>query len=299
MEIVFLGTTAALPTRERNHPAIALLYGGEVILWDCGEGTQRQLVRGKVNFMRISRVFITHLHGDHFLGLPGLIQSMAFSGREKPLEVYGPKGTIELMKAILGLGYYTLGFEVRVEELEEGGVVEGEGYRVEALGVQHSVPTLALVFEEVKGRRFLREKAEALGIPPGPMYKKLQHGESVEYRGKMISPSQVLGERKEGFKVVYSSDTRPLKKISERVEGSVLIHDSTFSAEMEDKALTNLHSTAREAARVAREGGAKALYLTHISPRFRGSSALEKEAREIFPNSYLARDLLRVNLRGL
>jgi len=299
MEIVFLGTTAAVPTKERNHSAIALLYRGEVILWDCGEGTQRQLIKAKVNYMRISKIFITHLHADHFLGIPGLIQTMGFSGRDKPLKIFGPEGIEDLMENILSLGFYEKSFEIEVKELEEGVVVEEKDYAIETFEVKHSVPAFGLLFREKKGRKFLREKAEALGIPPGPLYKRLHRGESVEFEGRIITPDMVLGEPKEGFKVLYTGDTRPLEKILEKSRGAVLIHDSTFSGELEDNARENLHSTAREAAETAKKAGAKALYLTHISPRYKEAELLEAEAREIFQKSFVARDLMRVNLHSL
>lgn len=299
MEIVFLGTTAAMPTAQRGHPAIALCYRGEVILWDCGESAQRQLIKAKVNFMRTTKIFITHMHADHFLGLSGLIQSMAFSGREKPLMIYGPRGITVLMEHILKLGYFDLGFDVRVRELKQKHVVEGEGYEIEPFRVSHSVNTFGLVFREKKGREFLRHRAEELGIPPGPLYKRLQMGQSVEFGGRVISPEEVLGEQKEGFKVVYTSDTRPLKKVVRKARGAVLIHDATFDAELGKKAEEKLHSTAREAAEVARDAGAKALYMTHISPRYRGKEPLESQAREVFPNSYVAEDFMRVDLKEL
>lgn len=297
MEIVFLGTTAAVPTRERNHPAIALLYGGEVILWDCGEGTQRQLIRAGVNFMRVSKIFITHLHGDHFLGLPGLIQTFGFMGREKKLLIFGPPGIEQLASAILSLGYYEREFEIEVRELSSGVVWEEKSYAIEAFEVKHSAKTFGLIFREKKPRRFLRERAEALGIPPGPLYKKLQMGESVLWNGRVITPEMVLGEPKKGFKVVYTSDTRGLEIVAELAKEAVVIHDSTFSEEHRDKAEENLHSTAKEAAEIAKKANARALFLTHISPRYKDPSPLLKEAREVFERSYIAEDLMRVNLR--
>ncbi len=296
MEIVFLGTTAAVPTKERNHPAIALLYQGEVILWDCGEGTQRQLIKAGVNFMRISKIFITHLHGDHFLGLPGLIQTFGFMGREKELLIFGPPGIEQLVRAILSLGYYEREFDIEVRELTPGVVWEEKSYAIEAFEVKHSAKTFGLLFREKKPRRFLREKAEALGIPPGPLYKRLQMGESVVWNGRVITPDMVLGEPKKGFRIVYTSDTRVVD-IADLAQEAVIIHDSTFSEEHIDKAEENLHSTAKEAAEIAKKSNAKALFLTHISPRYKDPNPLLKEAKEIFEPSYLAEDLMRVNLR--
>ncbi len=299
MELVFLGTTAAVPTAQRAHPGIALCYRDEVLLWDCGEGTQRQLILAKVNFMRITRVFITHLHGDHFLGLPGLLQTLGFQGRERRLHIYGPPGIEELVERVLSLGEFELEYEIEVERLAPGMRVKGSGYEVEAFEVEHGTPAFGLAFRELKGRRFLREKAEALGIPPGPLYKRLQRGERVVFQGRVVEPEEVLGEEKRGFRVTYSGDTRPVDATAERAGDAVLIHDSTFDAGEAEKARSRMHSTCTEAARVAREGGAKMLFLTHISPRYRDAGVLEAQAREVFPESHVARDLLRVDLLAL
>jgi len=296
MKVVFLGTTAAIPTAKRAHSAIALQYEGEVILWDCGEGVQRQLISSGISYMRISKIFITHLHGDHFLGLPGLIQTLGFAGRTEALKIYGPPGIEELVGAMLKLGYFELSFEVRVEELRSSFTLEEEKYRISALRVEHGLPAFGLVFEEKKGRRFLREKAEALGIPPGPLYKKLQRGESVEFKGRVISPEEVLGEQKKGFKVVYSGDTRPVESVERACRDALLIHDSTFDHSLQKEAEEKLHSTCVEAAELARRGGAKMLYLTHISPRYRDAKLLEEQAREVFPESYVAEDFTGVDM---
>ena len=299
MEVVFLGTTAAIPTSQRAHSAIALRYEGEVILWDCGEGVQRQLIKSGISYMRISRVFITHLHGDHFLGLPGLIQTMSFSGREAPLEIYGPPGIKKLVQRMLKLGYFDLSFEIEVAELRAGFRLEKEKYVISALPVEHGLPAFALVFEEKKGRRFMREKAEALGIPPGPLYKKLQRGEKVEFGCRVISPEEVLGEQKKGFRVVYSGDTRPTQGVELACRDALLIHDSTFDHELLDNAKERLHSTCVEAALLAKRGGALMLYLTHISPRYKNVKILKKQAREVFPESYVAEDFASVDMQKL
>ncbi len=299
MEVVFLGTTAAIPTKKRAHTAIALRYEGEVILWDCGEGVQRQLIKSGISYMKVRRVFITHLHGDHFLGLAGLIQTLGFAGRSEVLEVYGPPGVEGVVRRMLELGYFELGYELRVVELHRGFVLEEENYRISALEVEHGLPAFGLVFEEKKGRRFLREKAEALGIPPGPLYKKLQRGESIVFEGRVISPEDVLGEPKEGFKVVYSGDTRPVKSVERACSGALLIHDSTFDHSLLEEAEERLHSTCVEAAELAGRGGARILYLTHISPRYSDTRILETQARKVFPESHVAEDFMRVDLQRL
>jgi ribonuclease Z len=296
MEIVFLGTTAAVPTSVRGHVAIALKYHNEIILWDCGEGIQRQLIRSKTNYMKIKKIFVTHFHGDHFLGLPGLIQTMSFADRSEPLHVYGPKGIEELMKGILNLGEYAVGFDIFAHEISDGMVVDDEKYAVTCLAVKHSIPTYGLLFEEKKGREFLLERAKALGIPKGRLYSKLQRGEEVEFNGKKIHPDEVLGEQKKGFRVIYSSDTRPTKSIGDNCKDAVLIHDGTFDKSLAEHAEKTDHSTVVEAAELAKRGGAKALYLIHISPRYKDEKLLLEQAEKIFENTTVARDLMKVSL---
>jgi len=296
MEFTFLGTTAAVPSVKRGHTAIAIRYDDEVILWDCGEGTQRQLMKAGISFMRISKIFVTHLHGDHLLGIPGLIQTISFSDRTEPIYIYGPRGTTKVIQALRNLGEYKLHFDLVPVELHDGFVLEEKKYRIRAIPVDHYIPSYGLLFEEKKARTFLREKAEALGIPPGPLYSKLHRGEPVEFNGRTIDPEEVLGEPKEGYRLLYSSDTRPLDVIKEASRGAVLIHDSTFDDDHRENALETKHSTASEAARVARDGGARALYLTHISPRYKDGKVLYEQARKIFPEVTLAKDLMRVDM---
>ena len=298
MELIFLGTTAAIPTSVRGHSAIAIKYGDEIILWDCGEGTQRQLITSKTSYMRINKIFITHFHGDHLLGLPGLIQTMAFAGRSEDLHIYAPHGIKDQMDRILGIGEYTLSFKIRIHEIFHGYEVEGKGYKIKAIRVEHSIPCFGLVFEEKKGRVFLVEKAKALGIKPGPMYKKLQRGEKVKIGERWIYPEDVLGEKKKGIKIVYSSDTRPCENVIRSCENSILIHDSTFDHDLLKNAIENYHSTCVEAANVAREGKARKLFLTHISPRYKTVEKLLSQAREVFRNVEVAEDLMRIKLKS-
>lgn len=296
MEVVFLGTTAAVPSVERGHTANAIKYRDEVILWDCGEGTQRHLIKSKLSYMKIKKLFVTHFHGDHFLGMPGLIQTMSFAGREEPLFVYGPPGIEELLKHVLALGEYTLKFDVIAQDLDDNTVIDDEFYTIRAVPVQHHSKAFGLIFEEKKGREFIPKKAEALGLKPGPLYSKLQRGESVVFEGKTIMPDDVLGQKKKGHKIVYSSDTRPCDTIVKACKDALLIHDGTFETSLKENALETRHSTCAEAAKVAKDGGAESLYLTHISPRYKDTGALIDEAKKIFPNSYIATDFLRVKI---
>lgn len=296
MEIVFLGTTAAVPSAARGHSGIALKYHDEVILWDCGEGTQKQLITSKTSYMKIKKIFVTHFHGDHFLGLPGLIQTLSFADRREDLHVYAPKGIKNLIENILNLGEYGLKYDMVAHTLSDNFELKDEKYTIKSIKVEHSIPTYGLVFEEVKGREFLLDKAKKLGIPPGPAYSKLQKGEKIKLGGKWIYPDDVLGEKKKGFKVVYSSDTRPCSAVIENCRDAVLIHDATFDGSLKNNAIETMHSTCTEAAQVAKEGVAKELYLMHISPRYKTDELLLKESRKIFRNTIVARDLQRVEL---
>ncbi len=296
MRITFLGTTAAVPTRERNHSAVALHYMNEIILLDCGEGTQNQMIKAKVSFMKIKKIFITHFHGDHFLGLPGLIQTMSLNERTEPLYIYGPRGIDYLVEVVKSLGAYDLNFEIIPVEIKNNFKIEEKNYIIKCVEVDHNIETYGIIFEEKKGRKFLLEKALSLGLKPSPLFKKLQEGEEVVVNGRVIKPDDVLGEKKKGFKVVYSSDTRPCRAIEENCRDAILIHDSTFDATLKKDAEEKKHSTCEEAAEVAKRGRARELYLTHISPRYKDDKILVEQARKVFEKTYVARDLMQVEL---
>lgn len=295
MDIVFLGTTAAIPTTKRNHIGMALKYHKEVLLWDCGEGIQRQLIKSQTSYMKIKKVFITHFHGDHFLGLPGLIQTMSFFDKREPLHVFGPRGVKEVVKTILDLGEYEIGFDIIPKVIKHDFKLKEDMYVIRGVKVEHSIPTFGLIFEERKGREFLIEKAMKLGLKPGPTYSRLQRGEEVRLGDKVISPEDVLGERKKGIKVVYSSDTRPSENIRRECKDATLIHDATFDDSKKDKAIETKHSTCVEAGEVARDGNAKSLYLIHISPRYK-KDELYEQAQKVFKNVVLTKDLMKVTL---
>lgn len=300
MEIIFLGTSGTIPTRERNLPSLLLNYLGEYFLFDCGEGTQRQMLFAKINFMKIDKIFITHLHADHFLGLGGLIQSMDFLDRKKVLNIYGPKGMKDTMQHMLSMGTFILdSFKVEVHEVlgEEGLVLEGEKYKIFAVKNLHTKNSLAYSFEEKAKRKFLKEKALKLGIPEGRLFSKLQRGEEVKVKDRVISPEQVLSKPISGRKVVYSGDTLYCEKLIEFSKNAdILIHDSTFSHEEEENAKESGHSTAVEAAKIAKEANVKKLFLMHISQRYPDATILEKEAKKIFPESFIAKDLMRIKI---
>ncbi len=297
MEITFLGTSSAVHSYTRSHPSIAIKAFGETILFDCGEGTQRQLIYAKISPMKISKIFITHYHGDHILGIPGLLQSMNFRGRETKLTVYGPKGLDNLRQAISNLGFPNFDFPVEWIEIDTGTVVENEEYVIKAQRVKHNTLTLAYSIEELKKPRFLRQKAIDLGVPVGPDFGRLHRGESVEVNGEIIKPEQVLGPPRKGHKITYSGDTMPCEEIINFAKDStILIHESTYKAEDKDKADLHAHSTAVDAANIALNSNSKELILTHISTRYTEFDDLLKEAQKIFKNTKIAKDLMKLEL---
>ncbi|MGC8817219.1 MAG: ribonuclease Z [Candidatus Hadarchaeum sp.] len=294
MKLIFLGTSGSIPTSRRNIPSVALKLNGEILLFDVAEGTQRQMARAHLSPMKVSSVFITHLHGDHFLGLAGLIQTMALLFRSDPLEVYCPAGERERLEAYLRIPHYTLTFEVIIRELKPGDEVRRRGYRILTSGVDHPVPSLAyaLVEDDRPGHLDVK-KAEALGLKPGPIFARLKSGQSVRLEsGTIVRPEQVMGPARPGRKIVYTGDTRPSEGMVDFARGAdVLIHDCTLGDELAEKAEENFHSTPSQAAEIARRAEVKQLVLIHISPRYDDSSALLEQARRIFPNTLLPDDL--------
>ena len=301
MEVTFLGTSSAVHSKERNHPSIAVKAFGDVFLFDCGEGTQRQLLFTNVSPMKISKIFITHYHGDHILGLPGLLQSMSLNGRESKLTVYGPKGLNRVKDAIYSLGYCAIEYPVEFIEIDTGIIEETDEYVIKCQRVKHNVVSLAYSIEEKKKPRFLREKAVELGVPVGPDFGRLHNGETIEIDGKIIKPEQVLGPPRKGIKITYSGDTRPCEEmIIFAKDSTLLIHESTFIQKEAQNAEDYGHSTSRDAAYVARESNSEKLMITHISTRYGEEYAqiMLKEAQKIFENTELAEDYMEITVRG-
>lgn len=298
MELIFLGTSSAIPTSYRNHSAIALKAFGELMLFDCGEGTQLQMSKAKISPMKITKIFITHFHGDHILGLPGIIQSMAFRGRKEPLHIFGPKGLIPIIDNVRNFGYYSLTFEIYMHEINDGIILEEENYIISCCPMEHSVLNLAYKIEEKRRPKFIREKAIELGIKPGPDFGKLQMGIPVEVNGKTILPPQVLGEERKGRIIVYSGDTHPCNQMIKFAKNAdILIHESTFEGKYNDKAYEAYHSTSIQAAEIGKKANVKKLILTHVSTRYKKSDLLTAEAKEVFENSVVAEDFMSVEIK--
>lgn len=300
LRIIFLGTAGSLPTNERSLPSIVIQHRGEVIMFDCGEGTQRQMMRAGVGFNRKMTIFITHMHGDHVLGLPGMMQTMSLLGRDKPLKIYGPPGLRAFIDAITSTVSFWLSFPIEVGEVSvEGVVYDGGDYEVRAVWAEHSIPSLAYAFvEKTRPGKFYPEKAIALGVPKGPLWSRLQRGvEVVLPDGRVVKPFDVLGPSRPGRKIVYSGDTKPSNKIAELASGAdVLIHEATLGDELLERAEEEGHSTPSGAAKIALKAGVKLLVLTHLSARYSGDDSLLNEARRIFPNIIIARDLEKIEV---
>ena len=299
MRLVFLGTGGSWPSPERNVSAIALKRGSEVILFDCGEGTQRQLMKSTVSFMQISKIFITHFHGDHFLGLPGLVQSMSLNDRKTKLEIYGPEGTTQLVQTIMDLGYYTPSYPVLIHDLEAGDIIEFDEYKVSVAEADHNVPTLMYSLEEnPRPGKFNKPKALELGIPEGKFFSQLQQGKTIEHDGKTFTPDMVLGPPRPGRKIVYTGDTKPCQAIVDLAKDcNVLIHDSTTALDLEEKSNSYCHSSSAQAAQAAKDAGAVKLFLTHISPRYDEVEQLLADAKAVFENSEVAEDFAEYDVK--
>jgi ribonuclease Z len=298
IRVTFLGTSGARPTVRRNVSGLFVQREGESLLFDCGEGTQRQMMRFATGF-GMQHIFLTHMHADHFLGLTGLLRTMGLQGRTDPMTVYGPEGSARLIGEAIRVGVERPKFETEVRELSEGDLVEFDEFRVQTFEVRHGIrATGYALIEEDRPGRFDLERARELGIPEGPLFGELQRGTPVEVDGRLIAPEEVVGTARPGRKIVYSGDTLPGPCTVEMARGAnALVHEATFGSDEADRAKETKHSTAAQAAEVAREAGVKRLYLTHLSARYSDDPrTLEAEAREIFPGAVVAHDGLSFEL---
>ena len=288
LDVVFLGTAGSMPTAQRAPAALLVRRGGERLLFDCAEGTQRQLLRSSVGLVELREVFVTHFHADHVLGLPGMFKTF---GRDLPLDVYGPRGLVDLLgslKRVVG----KLRYELRLHELEPGDVLERDGYRLATFAVAHGVSALGWsLIESTRPGRFDVEAADALGVPDGPERGVLQRGESVTLPGGgTVAAEQVLGPPRSGRKLVVTGDTAPADEVVESAWGAdLLVTEATFSEEERERAQETMHQTAAQAADLARRANVGLLALTHLSSRYFGPE-IAREAREIFAETVVPRD---------
>ncbi len=291
VKIVFFGTGGSWPSPERNVMSLGIQVDGDVLLFDCGEGTQRQMMRTNVSFMKVKKIFITHFHGDHFLGIAGLIQTMVLNDRTEPLEIYGPPGTVKILTSYLSAGYYSLSFPILLHEVESGDVLDFGDYIIRAIRARHPVYTLSYCFKEKDIPRIDREKADKLGLDSSTL-EILRRKGRIEHNGRIITIDEVAGGIRKGRKIVYSGDTAPFEEMVEFArDADILIHEATADSSLEEKANQYGHSTARQAAEIAKKAGVRKLMLVHISPRYKNPKVLLEEAREIFPEVVVPSDL--------
>lgn len=291
IKITFLGTSDAVPTATRNHTAILLTYEGENILIDCGEGTQRQFKKAKINPCKLTRLLISHWHGDHVLGIPGLLQTLALNKYNKSLKVYGPKNTKSFMKKILDTFVFRGKQALEIEEIN-GKFVNEKDFYLEAEKMSHGIPCNAYVFVKKGQVRIDKKKLEKTNLPQIPLLQKLKQGKNISYKGKMYLAKN-LTFKEEDKKIAFVFDTSMNKNITPFVKDSdILICESTFASEMQEKANEYKHLTSLQAAEIAKKAKVKKLILTHISQRYeRDKKKILDEARKIFKNSFLAEDL--------
>ena len=301
IEITFLGTGASVPSKNRSLPCIVIRRKDELIMFDCGEGAQYKFLLNHFGVNRKIIILITHLHGDHVFGLPGLMTTMSFLGRTRPLIIIGPKGIKDFVKCILSVIPHKMRYDVIIHEEEPGIVFETDEYVIEAHLTVHSVVNYMYVLKEkMKPGKFNPEKAIQLGVPRGPLWKELQRGRQVILEdGRVIRPEDVLGPPRRGIKIVYTGDTGPCKEIIEvSKEADVLIHEATYSHDLLEKAIEEGHSTTIIAAENAKSANVKLLILTHISARYDGlEERLLNEAKSVFRNTILAYDGLRITVK--
>jgi ribonuclease Z len=293
LSVTFLGTGAACPTVDRNVASLAVQREGETILFDCGEGTQRQMMRYGVGFS-FAEVFFTHYHADHMLGIIGLLRTMGLQDRTAPVTLYGPRGAQRILTAAMNLGIERNRFPVEIVEIRPGDRLRRNEYDIVVFETEHRADTVGFALaEHIRLGRFNPERARELGVPEGPLWGKLHKGETVTLDdGRTVRPADLVGPPRPGRTVVYSGDTRPHLAVFEAAKGAdLLIHEATFGEEEAARAIETGHSTAAEAARIALEAGVRRLVLTHISPRYtRDAPELLAEARAVFPETAIARD---------
>lgn len=300
LSVQFLGTSASRPTIERSVSALALVREGETFLFDCGEGTQRQMMRYGTSFA-LGDIFFTHYHADHVIGVIGLLRTLALQGRTDPMRLWGPVGAERFLGRAVSFGFDRLSFPVEITELEADARIARSGYEIAAFPVAHGPARAlgyALIEEERKGR-FDPAEAARLGVPEGPLWGALHRGRAVTLPdGRTVSPETIVGSPRAGRRVVITGDTRPCDAtIAMAADADLLVHEATFGDEEAERARETGHSTAREAAEVARAAGVRRLALTHFSARYsRDASELEREAKAVFRDVVIAKDGLEIEI---
>ena len=296
MQLTFLGTSAMVPTKERNHSAVLISYSTEGILIDCGEGTQRQLKIAGIKPSKVTKILISHWHGDHVLGIPGLIQTLAKNEYDKVLEIYGPKGTNERMKNMFRAFSFEDKIETRIHEITKKKFFEGKDFFLEALPLEHSITTLGFSFIEKDKRRIRVDVVRKLGIPDGPLLGKLQSGKSITFKGKKITPRETTYIVK-GKKVTFIADSVECNNALELAMNSdILVCEATYADDLKEKAEEYKHMTSRQAGLLANQAKAKKLILTHFSQRYKTMEEIEDDAKDVFSNTICAYDFMKIKI---
>ena len=300
IRVVFLGTSGSVPTLKRSLPSVVVQCSRDQWMFDCGENVQRQMMGAKVSFHRKMKIFITHLHGDHVLGLPGLLQTMALMDRKEPVQIYGPAGIKDFLVCTQETLNFGLNYPVEINQiLSEGVVCDEEEYQVIATKSNHAVESYAFAFvEKPRPGKFYPKQALALGVAAGELWSKLQGGKEITLsNGKVVKPSDVMGPMRAGRKIIYTGDTKPFEAFAKFAEGAdLVIHDCTFDDSLTEKAGVDGHSTPSQAAEQAKAANAKQLVLSHISARYPNAGLLLEQAKKIFPNSVVAEDFMELEL---
>jgi ribonuclease Z len=296
MKLVFLGTSAAQPTEKRGLSCICLEREGEILMFDAGESAQISYMKSGLGWNKKMKIFVTHLHGDHCVGILGLLQTMSMQNRTESLEIFGPKGIDEFLAANIKILNFGLSFSILITIVNEGTIYENNKFLIHATKANHSITAFSYLFEEKdKPGRFNVEKAKELGIPEGELWNKLQNGEDITNNEKIIKPEQVLGKKRPGKKIGISGDTMPTKELEEFFrECDYLVFDSTFLDEEKQKAQDTCHSTAKQAAELGKNANVKNLILTHFSARYKDEIGHKTEAEQIHNSVITAKDLLEV-----
>ena len=299
MKLVFLGTSAAQPTENRGLSCICLERDGEILMFDAGEAAQISYMKSGLGWNKKMKLFVTHLHGDHCVGILGILQTMSMQNRTETLEIFGPNGIEEFIAANIKVLNFGLSFPVLITIVNEGKILENEMYSINVCKANHSVTAFSYLFEEKdKAGRFNLEKARELGIPEGGLWNKLQNGNEVIIDGKTIKPNQVLGVKRPGKKIGISGDTMPTKSLETFFENcDYLVFDSTFLDKEKQKAMETCHSTAKQAAILGKNAKVKNLILTHFSARYKDEIGHMKEALEIHNSVITAKDLLEIEIK--
>ena len=296
MEILFLGTSSMVPTKERNHSGILISYKNENILIDCGEGVQRQMKTAGAKLTKITKILVSHWHGDHVLGIPGLLQSMSASGHRGRLQIYGPAGTKKFMKKMFGVFVFDNKMNIEVIDVKGGNFFENDEFKLSARLLRHNIPTLGYSLEEKPRRKINLAYTKRVGIPKGPLLGKLQKGQSIIWKNKQINADDATRPVK-GKKITIIIDTLPCKNADILAKNSdLLVCEATYGSDLEAKSRKHMHMTAAQAAKLAKKANAGKLVLTHFSARYNDTKGLEKDAMEHFKDVVCAKDFMKISL---